>query len=130
MSTRTRFSPFPVISAGNMSNDITSAVTVLQSISGVSYGISWTGSSPIGTLSLEVSNDYALEPNGTVKNAGTWAVVPLDVNGTTSDTIDVSGSTGNGFIDVDIMMAYAIRLIYSADSGSGTMTATIMGKVS
>ncbi len=123
MASRPILSPFSVITNGNMAGSLTSAVTVIQNVSMVGYTISWAGSSPVGTMSVEVSNDYSQNADGTVRNAGHW--VALTLSGGTS----VSGSTGTGFIDIDAVSAYAIRLIYTRSSGTGTMQAVINGKV-
>ena len=130
MSTRTRFAPYSVITNQSMAADITSAATVLQSITGVSYALSWSGSTPVGTAAVQVSNDYALNPDGSVHNAGTWTTIELSLNGSAVSSIPITGNTGSGFIDVEKTMAYAIRLFYDATSGSGTLNAVIMGKVS
>lgn len=106
-----------------------SSATVLQGLSMVSYAVSWTGSTPTGTLALEISNDYSLEPNGSVNNSGTWNVVPINVNGAFATSAAVSGNTGNGFIDVQAIGGYAVRLLYTRSGGSGTMTITVAGKV-
>jgi len=124
MASRPILSPFPVIINGDMSGNITSAVTVIQNTSMISYDISWSGSSPVGALSVQVSNTYSQNADGTVKNAGNWTTLTL------SAATNVSGNTGNGFIDVDATGAYAIRLIYTRASGLGTLQATISGKVS
>lgn len=130
MSTRTTLRPMDVITAGDMSAlSITSLVTVLQSLTHVGYGYSWAGTSPIGTLSVQVSNDYALNPDNTVKNAGTWTSIYMNVNGTPATTIAVTGNTGTGFVDIADTSAYAIRTVYNRTSGSGSLTATIVGKV-
>ncbi len=131
MSARTTLRPTTVIAAGDMSAaTITSTPTVLQSLNQASYAVKWAGTSPVGTLSLQVSNDYALAPDGTVAAAGTWNSVPLDVSGTVATTIPVSGNTGNGFIDITDTSAYAVRLLYTKASGVGTLSAVITGKVS
>ena len=129
MSTRTNLRPQQVLSASMATNKI-SAVTILQSLTKLSYGISWTGTTPVGTVSVQASNDYSLNPNGvTVDNAGTWTTLTLEYNGGLVTTVPVSGNSGNGFIDVTTG-AYAVRLIYTAASGTGTIVATIVGKVS
>lgn len=131
MSTRPQLTPFAVIVNGNMASaTITSAVTVIQKISMLSYSYSWVGTSPVGVISVQVSNDYALNPNGTVKNAGTWNVLSLNVAGTPANDVAVSGNTGNGFIDIDQLGAYAIRTLYTKTSGIGTLQCLINGKVS
>lgn len=131
MSTRTTLRPYAVISAGDMSAaTITSTPTVLQSITKFSYEISWSGTSPVGTLALQVSNTYAPTSNGSVGSGGTWTAMPLDLSGTGAVmTIPISGNTGNGFIDITVQAGYAVKLFYTRVSGSGTLIATINGKV-
>lgn len=130
MSSRPIFSPASVITNGDMSGSITSKVTIIQNLSMVSYGLSWSGTSPVGTAQVQVSNDYATNAAGQVSNAGTWTTLILSVSGVPSSTIPVSGSPGNAFIDIDQIAAYAIRLVYTRASGSGTLQAVINGKVS
>jgi len=130
MATRTALRPQIVLDAGDMSGDLISDPTVLQSLTMGSYAVSWSGTSPIGTLSLQVSDDYSLDPNGQVNNPGTWNTAPLSVGGTTSNTIPITGNTGNGYIDILGTGAYASRLIYTAASGTGSLTITVVGKVS
>jgi hypothetical protein len=129
MSDRPLIAPTVVIAAGDMSANIISTPTILQRLSMVSYDVSWTGSSPVGTLSVQVSNTYSQNGDGTVRNPGNWTTATLNYNGTQVTTIPVSGSTGNGFIDVDATGAYAMRLIYTFTSGTGTMTAVLASKV-
>lgn len=131
MSTRTGLRPQAVITSGDMSAvSITSTPTILQSLTRVSYEATWSGTSPVGTLSVQVSNDYSLHQDGTVNNAGNWVSLVLNVSGTPSTTVSVSGNTGSDFIDVDGTAAYAVRLIYTKGSGVGTLNATVNGKVS
>ena len=129
MSSRTNLRPYQVINASPMASNITSAVTILQSIVGLSYALSWTGTSPVGTASVQVSNDYSVLPTGVVNNAGTWTTIELNVAGTPATTIAISGNTGTAFIDIDTIMGYAVRLLYTAGSGVGSLTATVCGKV-
>lgn len=129
MSTRTVLRP-NTLPAINMANGSTaSSATVLQGLSMVSYAVNWTGSSPTGTLQLEISNDYSLDPNGTVNNTGTWNVAPINVGGAFATSVSISGNTGNGFIDVQATGAYACRLLYTMSGGTGTMTIVVAGKV-
>lgn len=131
MSTRTTLRPHAVITAGDMSAaTITSEATVLQSITKFSYEVSWTGTSPVGTLALQISNSYALSSTGAIATAGTWISVPLDASGSEVSSIPISGNTGNGFIDVTVQAGYACRLLYTKTSGTGSLTAIINGKVS
>lgn len=129
MSSRPAFGPFDSIDDGNMSVNIVGQPTVIGHISMISYAFSWSGTAPVGTVSIEVSNDYAQGPGGTVINAGIWNVLPLEYSGSTVTTVPVSGNSGNGFIDIDACGAYAIRPIYTAGSGIGTLQCVIAGKV-
>lgn len=124
MSSRPDFGPEPVIIDGDASADIVSRVSIIKKISMLSYDISWAGTTPVGTLSVEVSNTYSQNSDGSVRNPGSWTALPL------STSTDVSGDTGTGFIDIDALGAYAIRLRYTFTSGTGLIQATIAGKVS
>lgn len=130
MSSRTTLRPHQVITNGSMASDITSQPTILQSLTGASYSLSWSGTSPLGVVSVETSNDYSLNPDGTVNNAGTWNPIELSLGGTAVTSIPVSGSTGKGFIDIQKINGYAIRLFYDRTSGVGTLNSVIVGKVS
>lgn len=129
MSSRPVLRPFQVLTAGSMAGNLTSSVTVLQSVTKLSYALSWTGTSPVGTVSVQASNDYSISGVGVVSNTGTWTTLTLSYNGNSVTTVPVTGNTGNGFIDV-ITAAYAVRLIYTAASGVGSLTVTISGKIS
>jgi hypothetical protein len=123
MSSRPQAAPFSVITNGDMSANIISKVTIIQKLSMIGYDISWTGAAPVGVMSVQVSNTYSENADGTVKTPGNWTTLTL------SSPTTVSGATGNGFIDVDATGAYAMRLVYTRTSGTGTMNATITAKV-
>lgn len=122
MSSRPQLNPHVVIENGSMAASITSDVTIIQKLSFVSYQVVFTGT-PTGTFSVEVSNDYSINADGSVDNAGNWSAVTL-----TGSPV-ASGSSGNGFIDLDGISAYAVRLKYTRTSGSGTLNAVICAKV-
>ena len=141
MSTRTTLRPQQVIpsaqaspaNTGSMAASITSAPTVLQGLTKLSYSVSWTGTSPVGTLGVNVSNDCTISATGGV-TGGTWNALPLNVslNGGTSAlsyTIAVTGNSGNGFIDIESLSGAAVQLVYTFTSGTGTLTATVKGEV-
>lgn len=123
MSSRPQFNPYSVITSGDMSGSLTSKVTIIQKLSMISYDISWSGTAPVGVITVQVSNSYAQNEDGTVKTAGSWTTLTL------SSTTNVSGATGNGFIDVDATAGYAIRLVYTRTSGSGSLNVIVNGKV-
>ncbi len=136
MSTRTALRPQVVIpsaqgspaSTGSMGAGITSAPTLLQSMTMINYAVSWTGTSPVGTLAVEASDDCTVDATGGV-SGGTWNVLPLELAGAYVTSIPVTGNTGNGMIDIDGLGAYAVRLVYARVSGTGTLSATVVGKV-
>lgn len=130
MSSRTNLRPHTVINAQSMGASITSDITLLQSLTKGSYQVVWSdGSTPIGTIALQVSDNYSVDPSGAVLNAGTWTTATISVAGVPASSAPVSGNTGSGFIDFSTA-AYATRIIYTRTSGSGTMSATVTGKVS
>lgn len=106
-----------------MAGNLTSEVTIIQKLSMLSYDISWSGTAPVGVITIQVSNSYSQNGDGTVRNAGSWTTLSL------SSPTNVSGATGNGFIDVDATAAYAMRLVYTRTSGTGTMNVIVSGKV-
>lgn len=116
----------PLISGGDMSASITSPAIIIQRLPGISYDIAWTGT-PTGTFSVQVSNSYSINADGSVANAGNWSTLPpAAFIGTLPAP---SGSPGNGFIDVIGTEAYAIQLVYTRSSGSGSLTVLPSAKV-
>ena len=122
MSSRPVFTPFQVITNDSMASSVTSAVTIVKMLSQISYDISWTGT-PTGAFSVQVSNTYSQNADGSVQNPGNWTTLTL------STTPSATGSAGNGFIDIYATGAYALRLVYTAAGGSGVLNAVISAKV-
>lgn len=116
----------PLINAVTTGADITGPATIIQFLPGISYDISWTGTTH-GTISVEVSNTYSQNSDGTVKNAGNWTILPAASFSGTYPT--PAGSAGNGFLDVVGTEAYAVRLIFTRIDGTGTMTVVPCAKV-
>ena len=111
-----------------MAGNITSAPTILQSLTKLSYSVSWTGTSPVGTISVQVSNDFTPLAGGGV-TGGTWNTLPLNLSGAAVTSIPISGNTGNGFIDIESLSGGAVQLLYTFGSGVGTLTATVKAEV-
>ena len=136
MSTRTALRPQIVIpsaqgvpaNSSSMAANITAAPTILNSLTLYSYSVSWTGVAPVGVLSVEASNDCVILAAGGV-SGGTWNPIPLGLLGATVFSIPISGNSGNGMIDIERHGVFAVRLVYTATSGTGTLSATINGKV-
>ena len=119
----------PVVVNGDMSANITSAVTLLPKISMVTYSYSWSGSSPSGTVIVQLSNDYALNADSSVQNAGSWNTIPFaNSSGSVVTSFSISGNSGTGFLEV-MTGAKAIRTVYTAASGSGSLQIVLNAKV-
>lgn len=129
MSSRPFLAPnqnVPLIDSVSMAASITSPVTIIQMLPGISYDISWTGA-PVGTFQVQVSNSYSKDAGGAVKNAGNWTTLPT---ASFSGTYPVPvGTSGNGFLDVVGTEACAIRLVYTRTSGTGNLTVFPSAKV-
>ena len=133
MSSRPQYNPKPVFdstTSQDMTLTLNSLVTIIQKLSMVSYAVTWSGSTPVGTLVAQVSNDYSTNSAGDVSNPGTWNNIPFNLAGVLVNSIPISGDSGNGFIDIDQLAGYAIRLQYIPTSGIGTLGAVVNCKVS
>lgn len=113
----------------SMAANITGAPSIIEGLSMMSYQAVWAGTTPVGAASVQVSNDFRLNADGTVANAGTWSTMSFNYNGSTVTSIPITGNTGNGFIDIDATGAYAMRFVYTATSGTGAITVTFNAKV-
>lgn len=129
MSFRPLIKQFNAIVDGDMSAGIVGEASIIQNISMLSYAFSWDGSGVDGEISVEVSNDYAENADGSVKNAGTWATLTLQYNGSSVTEIAINTDTGNGMVDIFQTGAYAIRPRYTRIGGTGTLQAVMNGKV-
>jgi hypothetical protein len=122
MSTRPFQEPHSVVTNSDMSASIISDVTILKQKTGAGYDIAWTGA-PVGSFSVQISNTYSLDAGGNVSNAGSWTPVLL------VGSVLPSGSPDNGYINLAGLEAYAVRLVYTRTSGTGTLNAVICSKV-
>jgi len=123
MSSRPFLKPFTIFSATSTGTSLTqSPPTIINQLPLVSFSMSWTGTTT-GTFSVEASDDYSINPDGTVKNAGTWNSLPF------STTVAAVGSQGHGMYDVFGCGAYALRLVFTRSAGTGSLTAIVTGKV-
>lgn len=97
----------------NMSstNTVTSTVSETQYMDNIGIIVNWTGTSPVGTLAVQASNDQS-----------TW--VSLDFG----SAISISGSSGSHNIDINQFPYTHIRSVYTNASGTGTLNSTITVK--
>lgn len=103
---------YDMLSAASMASDQTSAATNVINMDKASIHVSWTGSSPVGTLSVQARNG----------ELDSW--YDLDFGG----VISVSGASGDHQIILNELPFTDIRLTYTATSGSGSITARISMK--
>jgi hypothetical protein len=123
MASRPLAKPYSVITNASMATTITSTPTIIDQLSMISYEVNWSGTSPAGTISVQASNSYSQNIAGGVSNAGSWNTLTLSIIPT------ISGNTGSGFIDIDKLAGYAIRLVYTPTAGTGVMNVIVAAKV-
>lgn len=123
MSRKNNLLKYKLISAGDMSGDLTSPVTNIQFLDNIAVQAVWAGTSPVGTLSVEVSIDYAEDNQGNVTNAGNWVAIDLD------PVPAVSGNSGSDFIDINQLSAPWMRVKYTSDSGVGALDVYVSAKM-
>lgn len=98
---------------GDISASVTSAETSVINLDKASIDVTWTGSAPVGTLTVEATNDEKNE---------VWRT--LDMGG----TISISGASGAHELIFNELPFTAIRLVYTRTSGTGTILAKIVAK--
>lgn len=113
---------FQTITNGDMSGNLTSAVSGIQYSDNISIAFVFTGT-PTGTFGAQVSNDYNQDSQGNVTSVGNWINLPI------TPTLSASGSAGVAGADLNQLGWPWIRFIYTASSGSGTLNAFVAGKM-
>jgi hypothetical protein len=123
MSAKTILKSYQVVLNGNMTSNITSPPTNIQMLDNTGYSIAFSGT-PTGTFSVQCSADYqpGTAPTEYPMNPGTWTTLPL------SNPITAAGSPDNGYIDLTLLSAPWIRLVYTASSGSDSLQVWVTGK--
>lgn len=89
----------------------TSSTTTVGYLDNVGVLLSWTGTSPVGAITFDVSNDNS-----------NW--VSLDFG----SVIAISGNTGSHVISINQLPFIYIRAKYTKTSGTGTLTASLNAK--
>lgn len=122
MSRKNVLIKYQIVTAGDMSGNLTSKVTNINYLDNIGVQLNMSGS-PTGTFQIQVSADYAQDEFGNVQNAGNW--VPLVL---TPAPIVTAGSPSFIYIDLNQLSSPWIRTVYTAGSGSGTLNAFITAK--
>ncbi len=115
---------YQIVTAGDMSEDIESAVTNIQRLTNIGIQLNFTGASPTGTFSVEVSLDYEQDYLGNVIVEGNW--VPL----TLTPELEATGSAGVLYVNLPALAAPWIKTTFAPDEGGsvGELNAFICGK--
>ena len=123
MASRPLIKPYLAITAGDLTTTLVSKVTVIDQLSLISYHCTWVGSSPVANVTIEVSDNYSQNADGSVANAGTWVTLPLSISP------QITGNSGDGFIDIQQFSGNALRLRSTPVSGTGTLNVLVSAKV-
>lgn len=111
MSRKSILEPYSIVSAGDMSADVTSPETSVKNLDQITYEIVWSGTSPVGEIQVQTL----------VKDV--WQAIALP-------TISVSGGTGNHLITINSASHFhKLRVKYIRTSGTGSLTINIIGAV-
>lgn len=107
----------PLLTSVSMAASATGTPVVIQDMDNIGVQAVWTGSNPIGTLSVQVSADY----NHNLQDAGTWVTLPVSMS--------PGGTPGNGYFDLTGLSAPNLRAVYTTSAGSsGALSVVIVGK--
>lgn len=104
------------LSGTDMTVNVTSNPVNLISIYAYSVQVVWSsGSAPVGTFKLQASDD-PVDAGGT----------PTNYTDVTSSSTPISGTPGSVLFDVTECSYRWVRLVYTATSGSATITSAVM----
>lgn len=103
---------YAMLDDANLASNITSSSTNVINLDKASIHISWAGSSPVGTFTVEARNSE--------KDA--WYTLDFGA------AITVSGASGDHQLIFNDLPFYEIRLQYVATSGAGTVDAILTAK--
>lgn len=98
-----------IITAGDMSGSLASLKYDISEINNYSVQFVWSGTSPVGTVNVLISNDG----------------VNFDL---LASAIAISGNTGNKVIKDSNCGYKYIKAVFTFTSGIGTLNASISGK--
>lgn len=103
---------FKIFDAQAMATSSNSVVSNVQNLDKASVLVEWSGTSPVGVLTAQAQN----------KDDGSW--YDLDFG----SVINVTGNTGSHTLIFNELPFVNLRLAYTATSGTGSLSATIMSK--
>lgn len=113
--------PVAVFSAQSMASSLNSPAVEIKLQDNIGVQLKWTGA-PVGTLGVQVSSDYLEDSQGNILNAGNWVSLPL------SPAITAAGAPDDAYIDLNQLSAMYVRVTYTRTSGTGALSAIVVGK--
>ena len=119
MSRKSVVPGFAMIESEDLSVNITSEIVSVKNLDNASIIVSWSGTSPVGTLAVQARNNG----NGDV-NPEPWYTLDMGA------PITISGNSGTHQLVFNLLPFTDLRLVYTATSGTGTLDAVITSKVS
>jgi len=103
---------YKLIDAGDMSGNVTSSVVNVQNMDIASLHLSWAGTSPVGTVTVQA------------RNGATDSWYDLDFG----SAISIASNSGDHQIILQEMPFTDLKVTYTATSGTGTLTGYITAK--
>jgi hypothetical protein len=97
-----------ILAPSSMAANQTSTTVNVDTIDCYCVQAYWTGSTPVGSMAVNASND--------------------NVNFTTIGTLTITGNSGNAMLNADNPAYSYVQVVYTATSGTGTITITMNGK--
>jgi len=126
--------PYKILTDGDMSTaSLTSSVTEIKYLDDIGIQLDWTGS-PVGSFAIQISADhkeYPVASPAKTTTTGNWTPLTLTYWNGSSFVTDTSVPTSLGspiFLDLALLSAPYIRVVYTKGSGSGTLQITITAK--
>ena len=120
-STKNTLRAFPIFENADMSGDLVGPVTNIQFLDNVGVQLVWSGDAE-GTFGVQGSLNHVQDQQGVVTNPGDW------VSLTFSSAPIADGADGSILIDMNQLSFPWIRVIYTADTGTGSLNGFIGAK--
>lgn len=108
---------YKMLDEADLTLTTTSNLTEVSNLDKASIHIVWSGTSPIGTIIVESTNDSASNPQAV------WREVNF------GSAIEITGNSGDHDIVFNELPFNAIRIKYVPTSGSGTINAALSASV-
>lgn len=122
MGRKSILDPYKVIDNGDAADaEIQSLITNVEKVDSFTYVVEWSGSSIVGEVSVRVRQVAPFRAS----EIFTTEWVTLDFG----TSIAITGNAGNHTITVRNFGFTEAQLVYTNDSGTGTIDATIAGLV-